>query len=45
MKSMGADGMFVLYSAINLGSYFFVTYCMKETHGLNDKEKKALYQP
>ena len=45
MQAWGADGMFYFFSAINFLGYFFVAFCMKETNGLSDKEKKALYQP
>lgn len=45
MNSWGADGMFAVFSAANFAGYFFFTHSMKETYGLNDRQKKMLYQP
>jgi SP family arabinose:H+ symporter-like MFS transporter len=43
MQGWGAQGMFYFFAVINFIGYFFVSICMKETNGLSDKEKKALY--
>lgn len=45
LNSWGPANMFLFYSAMSLGGYFFVITCLRETHGLTDKEKKQLYQP
>jgi len=45
MNGWGAEGMFAFFAGLNVAGYFFVTYCMRETQGLSDKEKKALYLP
>ena len=39
------EGAFLFYAIIAMSGFFFMFYRMRETHGLNDKQKKQLYFP
>ena len=42
---VGVHGTFWLFSAASLLGFFFMVFCVRETCGLTDLEKKALYTP
>ena len=44
-SAIGPEGLFYIFSAISLVGAVFCQICIKETRGLNDKEKKNLYAP
>lgn len=45
IEYMTPQGAFLLFGLMTTGTIFFVWFCMKETWGLSDKQKKQLYFP
>jgi len=44
-SSMGAHGMFFFFGSVTLLGAIFIALFVKETRGLSDLDKKALYFP
>jgi hypothetical protein len=45
IKYLKPFGTFLFFSVVSFVGAIFMFFFVKETKGLNDKEKKALYQP
>ena len=44
-ESIGPSGMFYIFAGTSFLGFFYVLVFIKESRGLNDKEKKELYTP
>ena len=43
--SLGPNNVFFIFSGISFCAMIFMIFCIKETKGLTDYEKKALFTP